>query len=156
MPTEKKSNRHNDHEVPLSTRAIRLLKNLRPLTVGSKFLFPSNSSIDKPMSPSTLNAMFNRMRYVKLLAPHGIRATASTILNDRGFRGVPPRDTTLGLEEIASALSPPYGRAEQSPGFQPQTAKIVRNTPTRPLVHRRPGFLLACRSATETGARCAD
>ena len=37
------------------------------------------------MSPSTLNMMFQRMGFAGLLSPHGIRATASTILNERGY-----------------------------------------------------------------------
>lgn len=36
------------------------------------------------MSPSTLNMMFQRMGFAGL-PPHGIRATASTILNERGY-----------------------------------------------------------------------
>ena len=87
MPTEEKGNRHNGHEVPLSRQVLALLKELKPLCSGSDFLFPSNSSLDKPMSRSTLNVMFERMGYADLLTPHGIRATASTILNEKGFRG---------------------------------------------------------------------
>ncbi len=87
MPTEEKGNRHSAHEVPLSLQAVALLKDLKPLGSGSDFLFPSNSSLDKPMSHSTLNVMFNRMGYAKLLTPHGIRATASTFLNEKGYRG---------------------------------------------------------------------
>ena len=87
MPTEEKGNRHNGHEVPLSRQVIALLKELKPLCSGSDFLFPSNSSLEKPMSRSTLNVMFERMGYADLLTPHGIRATASTILNEKGFRG---------------------------------------------------------------------
>ena len=39
------------------------------------------------MARSTLNVMFGRMGYSGLLTPHGIRATVSTILNERGYRG---------------------------------------------------------------------
>lgn len=85
MPTEQKENRHNAHDVPLSTQALALLKELKPITSGSEFLFPSNSSLEKPMSASTLNVMFQRMGFAGLLSPHGIRATASTILNERGY-----------------------------------------------------------------------
>jgi integrase len=87
MPTEEKGNRHNGHEVPLSRQTLIYLKELKPLCSGSDFLFPSNSSLDKPMAHSTLNVMFKRLGYAGILTPHGIRATASTILNERGFRG---------------------------------------------------------------------
>jgi integrase len=87
MPTEQKVNRHNDHDVPLSRQAIRLLDELRPISGSSELLFPGIVSLEQPISKSTLNAMFKRMGYQKLLTPHGIRGTASTILNDRGHRG---------------------------------------------------------------------
>lgn len=85
MPTEQKDNRHNAHDVPLSRQALELLKELKPMSSGSEYLFPSNSSLEKPMSPSTLNMMFKRMGFAGLLSPHGIRATASTILNELGY-----------------------------------------------------------------------
>lgn len=87
LPTEEKGRRNKGHEVPLSTQALKVLRALKPLCSGSDFLFPSNVSLEKPMSPSTLNVMFGRMGYGGLLTPHGIRATASTILNEKGFRG---------------------------------------------------------------------
>jgi integrase len=87
MPTEEKGRRHGGHQVPLSEQTIRVLRELKPLCSGSVYLFPSNSSLDKPMNASTLNMMFKRMGYDGLLTPHGLRATASTILNESGFRG---------------------------------------------------------------------
>lgn len=86
LPTEEKGRRSNGHDVPLSSQALAILKVLKPLTSGSTYLFPSNVSLDKPMSPSTLNVMFARMKFGGLLTPHGMRATASTILNEKGFR----------------------------------------------------------------------
>lgn len=87
MLTEHKSNRHNAHDVPLSRQAIQLLKELQPISAGSDYLFPGIVSLDQPIAGSTLNVMFARMGYAGLLTPHGIRATASTILNERGHRG---------------------------------------------------------------------
>jgi integrase len=85
MSTEKKSNRHNSHDVPLSRQTIDILRELKPMCAGSNYLFPSNSSLEKPISHSTLNVAYNRMGYARLFTPHGIRSTASTILNERGF-----------------------------------------------------------------------
>ena len=87
MPTEEKGRRDKGHQVPLSRQVIAILKALKPICSGSDYLFPSNASLEKPMSPSTLNVMFGRMGYAGLLTPHGLRATASTILNEMGFRG---------------------------------------------------------------------
>lgn len=87
MPTEEKGRRDKGHEVPLSRQVIAILTELKPVCSGSEYLFPSNVSLEKPMSPSTLNVMFGRMGYSGLATPHGLRATASTILNELGFRG---------------------------------------------------------------------
>jgi integrase len=38
------------------------------------------------MSASTLNVVFDRIGYGGRFTPHGFRATASTILNEQGFR----------------------------------------------------------------------
>jgi integrase len=87
MPTEEKQWRHAGHQVPLSTQVVKLLNDLKPLCSGSDYVFPSNSSLEKPMAASTLNVMFGRMGYAGILTPHGLRATASTMLNEMGFRG---------------------------------------------------------------------
>jgi integrase len=73
------------HIVPLSRQALEVLKILKPLSLGSRYLFPGNSSIDKPMNGTTINVMFQKMGYGGSFTPHGIRSTASTILNEDGF-----------------------------------------------------------------------
>ncbi|WP_186150768.1 tyrosine-type recombinase/integrase [Burkholderia gladioli] len=74
------------HVVPLSRQAIAALEELKPLSLGSDFLFPGLSGIHKPMGLSTPNVLFARMGYGGRFTPHGIRATASTWLNNRGVR----------------------------------------------------------------------
>ncbi|WP_309491474.1 tyrosine-type recombinase/integrase [Trinickia mobilis] len=74
------------HVVPLSRQALTALEQLKPLSFGSDYLFPSLSSIHKPMGLSTPNVVFERMGYGGRFTPHGIRATASTWLNNRGVR----------------------------------------------------------------------
>ncbi|KGX30395.1 tyrosine-type recombinase/integrase [Burkholderia pseudomallei] len=74
------------HVVPLSRQAIAALEELKPLSLGSDFLFPSLSTITRPMGLSTPNVVFERMGYGGRFTPHGIRATASTFLNNRGVR----------------------------------------------------------------------
>lgn len=73
------------HFVPLSIQAKNILEVMKPLACGSKFVFPSNSSIDKSMSGSSINVMFQKMGYGRSFTPHGLRSTASTILNELGF-----------------------------------------------------------------------
>jgi integrase len=74
------------HVVPLSRQALGALEELKPLSFGSAYLFPSLGSIHKPMGLSTPNVVSERMGYGKRFTPHGIRSTASTWLNNRGVR----------------------------------------------------------------------
>ena len=79
----------DSHIVPLSIQAIHTLKKLREISAGSEFVFPSLSSHLKPLSRTALNRMFSSMsngKYQGKFSPHGIRATASTWLNEKGFR----------------------------------------------------------------------
>lgn len=77
------------HVVPLSSQAIALLENLKNISGESEYLFPKNSTALKPISRTALNNMFATMgseKYKGRFSPHGIRATASTWLNERGYR----------------------------------------------------------------------
>ncbi|HZW11912.1 MAG TPA: integrase arm-type DNA-binding domain-containing protein [Noviherbaspirillum sp.] len=77
----------NPHRVYLSRQALEILEQLKPLSRGSEFVFPNNSTISKPIGHTTLNNVIDRLdidgaRFV----PHGFRATASSILNEANFR----------------------------------------------------------------------
>jgi integrase len=85
IPAERMKMR-DPHIVPLSRQALAALEQLKPLSFGSGYLFTSLSSIHKPMSLSTPNVLFKRLGYGDRFTPHGIRATASTWLNNRGVR----------------------------------------------------------------------
>lgn len=74
------------HIVPLSKQALSLLKELQPLTGRSKYLFPSNRTVTRPMSNNTINAALRRLGYSKEeMTAHGFRSMASTILNEKGW-----------------------------------------------------------------------
>ena len=85
IPAERMKMR-DPHIVPFSRQALAALDQLKPLSFGSDYLFTSLSSIHKPMSLSTPNVLFKRLGYGDRFTPHGIRATASTWLNNRGVR----------------------------------------------------------------------
>lgn len=74
------------HIVPLSTQALECFSDLFALDTGSDFVFPHLGRLDKPMGHSTLNKMFKEIGYGERFTPHGTRATASTILNEHGWR----------------------------------------------------------------------
>lgn len=75
------------HTVPLSKQALETLKELRKLSGHTDFLFPGQRGSDKPISDVTMLKAFKIMGYVgdKKIVPHGMRGTASTILNENGF-----------------------------------------------------------------------
>jgi len=75
-----------EHIVPLSRQAIALLDELRPLTGSYDLVFPNQNNLSKPMSENTLLYAMYRMGYHQRATVHGVRATASTILNEMGFR----------------------------------------------------------------------
>lgn len=75
-----------EHVVPLSSQALQALEELRPFSGRSKLLFPNMANHEKPMSENTLLYAMYRMGYHSRATAHGFRATASTILNEQGFR----------------------------------------------------------------------
>lgn len=74
------------HSVPLSPRVVELFKGLRELTGPEGFVFPAFHTSRRPMSENTVNAAFRRMGFGKdEQTAHGLRATASTLLNECGL-----------------------------------------------------------------------
>ncbi|AGH50316.1 symbiosis island integrase [Sphingomonas sp. MM-1] len=74
------------HAVPLSRQVKQMLVELRTLTGSGKYVFPSANGPSRPMSENTLNASFRRMGFDKdEVTAHGLRATASTLLNQSGL-----------------------------------------------------------------------
>lgn len=75
-----------EHVVPLSHQAFEIVDELWPEIDGVELLFPSIMSNRRRLSENTLNSALRRMGYKKdEVTAHGFRATASTILNNRGF-----------------------------------------------------------------------
>jgi integrase len=81
----KKMKMRRPHRVPLAHQALAILRDLQQITGGSKYLFPSVRSWHRPISDNTLNAALRRLGYDKTeLTTHGLRSTASTLLNESG------------------------------------------------------------------------
>ena len=71
------------HIVPLCCQAVEILTQLKELTGGSRYVFPSVRSFTRPMSENTINAALRYMGYDKdTMTGHGFRATARTILDE--------------------------------------------------------------------------
>jgi integrase len=78
------------HIVPLSRQAVELLRELQTLTGGRAFLFPNYRRPTSWMTATTLNRALERMGFTGKdgigFSAHGFRATASTMLNELGYR----------------------------------------------------------------------
>ena len=78
------------HIVLLSRQTVALLRELHTHTGGCDFLFPNHRNPNTCMTRTTLNRALERMGFNGRdsigFSAHGFRATASTILNEIGFR----------------------------------------------------------------------
>ena len=73
------------HIVPLSKQAVEALNTLKTLNGESEHLFPNRNRPSTYISENTLLYAMYRMGYHSRMTPHGLRGTASTILNENGF-----------------------------------------------------------------------
>lgn len=74
------------HVVPLSKQALAMFEELKGLSSGSDFIFPSRSSLNKPIAHSTLNVAVRTLDLdVRDFVLHDFRRTASTLLHEAGF-----------------------------------------------------------------------
>ena len=95
------------HIVPLCRQALEILKELKQLTSNSPYVFPSERSLERPMSDNALLAALRRMGYDKdTMTPHGFRAMARTILDE-----VLNVRADFIEHQLAHAVRDPNGRA---------------------------------------------
>jgi integrase len=74
------------HSVPLSAQALAIIRSITNDAEDSTYLFPSRTSVDRPMSENTINAALRRLGYEKdKMTGHGFRAMAATLLNEMGL-----------------------------------------------------------------------
>ncbi len=89
IPAERMKMRES-HIVPLSAQAVELLRELSSLTGGRRLLFPNYRKPNECMTATTLNRALERMGFNGKdsigFSAHGFRATASTMLNEMGYR----------------------------------------------------------------------
>jgi integrase len=98
------------HIVPLSLQAVELLRELKKLTGERPLLFPNYRRPKTYMTATTLNRALERMGYAGRFSSHGFRATASTILNEMGYRSDVIERQLAHKERNQSRAS--YNRAE--------------------------------------------
>jgi integrase len=84
IPAERMKMRR-PHAVPLSQQVQNYLAELRALTGPDGFVFPAFHTFKRPLSENSINQGFRRLGYgVGEITAHGLRTTASTLLNESG------------------------------------------------------------------------
>lgn len=73
------------HCIPLSTQAINILEQLKPLTGHYAYVFPGRIQHIKPMSEMAMNVLVRRIGYAGKVTGHGFRHTMSTILYEQSY-----------------------------------------------------------------------
>ena len=73
------------HVVPLSRQAVAILKALRAIGGGSRYVLPGRNA-DKAISNNTLLFALYRLGSKGKMTGHGFRAVASSALNEAGYR----------------------------------------------------------------------
>ncbi len=74
IPAEKMKMRRQ-HRVPLARQSLAILHDLREITGGGRWLFPSVRTVARPISENTLNAALRRLGYgSEEMSTHGFRA----------------------------------------------------------------------------------
>lgn len=102
------------HIVPLSSQALAILREIKPLTGQGRFVFPGERTNARPMSENTINAALRRLGYTKdEMTGHGFRSMASTLLHELGHpHAVIERQLAHGERNKVSAS---YNFAEYLP-----------------------------------------
>ena len=73
------------HKIPLSPQMLALLEVMKPISANREYVFSADRNPRTHTNPSTANMALKRMGYGRLLVAHGLRALASTTLNEQGF-----------------------------------------------------------------------
>jgi integrase len=75
------------HTVPLATQCLTILKDIRALNIHEDFIFPGPQRPSKCLSETTMLWWLRRTGFTGAeMTIHGFRTTASTLLNELGFR----------------------------------------------------------------------
>ncbi len=122
------------HFVPLASRSVQVLNEIRPLTGHGRYVFPSLLTGERPMSENTIRTALRRMGYTNDdMTPHGFRAMARTVLVER--LNVHP---DVIEAQLAHGKSGPLGAAYDRAEFLAQRRKMMTDW-ARYLEHLRNG-----------------
>jgi len=74
-----------EHIVPLSVEAMGILELMKKISAHREHVFPSRNNPKLPMNSQTANAALKRLGFGGKLVAHGLRAIASTTMNEAGL-----------------------------------------------------------------------
>jgi integrase len=98
------------HIVPLSEQSLATLKELHALTGALPLMFPNNYGSDGNMSENTISRMLWRLGYKDRQTQHGFRASARSLLSERGW-SVAAMERQLDHAERSKVVAA-YARSE--------------------------------------------
>lgn len=84
IPAERMKKKR-EHVIPLTEQTLFILESMKAISHNSPFVFPSDRNNHKAAHSQTANAAIKRMGFDGRLVSHGLRALASTTLNEQGF-----------------------------------------------------------------------
>ncbi len=74
-----------EHHIPLTSQALVLLELMQPHSGHREYVLPSGRDPRQPANKEAANMALKRMGFKGRLVAHGLRALASTTLNEQGF-----------------------------------------------------------------------
>jgi integrase len=134
IPAERMK-KNKPHIVPLTEQTLKLLEILKPVTGHREYIFPSDHNPRKPANSQSANRALSRMGFKGRLVSHGMRALASTTLNEQGFD---PDVIEAALAHVdKDAIRRAYNRAEyikrRLPMMQWWSEQIARSAAGLPI-----------------------
>ncbi len=107
-----------EHIVPLTKQSLNLLEVLKALkSAHNDYLFPSRTNPKMHINTETVNKVLRRIGYKNKLVAHGLRALASTTLNEQEFN---PDVIEAALAHVdKNAIRKAYNRSKY---LKPRTA----------------------------------
>jgi integrase len=119
---EERTKMRRPQEVPLSRQSIELLRSIWTLSDHAELVFPSIRSNRKPLSENAMNSALRRMGYTQdEMTAHGFRASASTVLNARGYNP-DVIEAALGHQD-ENEIRRVYNRAK----YWPERVKLMQD-----------------------------
>ncbi len=89
------------HAVPLSRQVAAMFAELAGLTGRRGLIFASDIARGRPISENTMNQAFRRMGFTAdEVTAHGLRATASTLLNESGRWSIDAIERALAHKDV--------------------------------------------------------